>query len=72
MLSKSDNYSKISNEMSKYRIYCQCGHSVIIYPFERRNKKICSYCGNLVYKNELERFKDLLMKKKREVDYGRA
>lgn len=63
-----DDYSKLSNEISKYRTYCCCGHSVVIYPFEKKKSKVCSFCGNLVYKNELEKFKDLLIKKKKEVE----
>jgi hypothetical protein len=65
---KFDDYSKLNNEMSKYRIYCKCGHSVLIYPFEKRDKKLCSYCGNLVYKNDLTKFKCLLSKKMKEVE----
>lgn len=46
------------NEISKYKYYCKCGHSVIIYPMEGRNKKICSWCGNWVYVNKKEEFKE--------------
>lgn len=65
---KESNQSKITNECAKYKVYCKCGHSVIIYPCEHRVKKICSWCGHTVYKNDLEKFKDLLIKKKREVE----
>nr|DAE91238.1 MAG TPA: alpha-aminoadipate carrier protein [Caudoviricetes sp.] len=41
---------------------CRCGHSVVIYPFEKRIKKLCSWCGEYVYINEREEFKDKLMK----------
>lgn len=67
-MNKMDEYNKKSNEMSKYKVYCKCGHSTVIYPFEHKNKKICSWCGNYVYKNQLEKFKDLLIKKKKEVE----
>lgn len=60
--------SKLSNERTKYKVYCKCGHSMILYPCEHKIKKICTWCGNYVYKNDLEKFKDLLTNKKKEVE----
>jgi len=37
---------------------CKCGHSVVIYPFEHKSKKICKWCGEYVYVNKKEEFKD--------------
>lgn len=51
---------KMAKERSKYKIYCECGHSIIIYPFEHKNKKLCSHCGKYVYKNKEEEFKERL------------
>ena len=54
---------KLSAEVAKYKIKCPCGHTVVIFPMEHRNKKICSWCGHYVYLNEKEKFKDLLRRK---------
>lgn len=51
---------KVINEREEYKIYCECGHGVVIYPFEHRNKKVCSYCGKYVYTNKQEEFKERL------------
>ena len=40
---------KLMEEASKYKYYCKCGHTVVIYPFEKRERKICSWCGQYVY-----------------------
>lgn len=51
---------KIWEQQIKYtvRCTCPCKVSVVFYPFEKRTKKICRACGNYVYINEKERFKD--------------
>lgn len=55
------NDIKISNEIAKYKIYCnRCGHGTVFYPFEKRNKKICSHCGYYVYQSKKEEFKERL------------
>lgn len=51
---------KIMEERYRFKIYCKCGHSLVIFPFEHKNKKICSYCGNYVYTNKHEEFKERL------------
>ena len=53
---------KVVNEKSKYKYYCKCGNSAIIYPFEKRQKKLCDWCGNYIYANKREEFKDNLRK----------
>lgn len=50
--------SKLTEERAKYRIYCKCGHSIVFFPFEKSNKKICSYCGYYIYKNKNIEFKE--------------
>lgn len=62
------NDNKILEERTKYKIYCKCGHSMIIYPFEHTKKKICSYCGHYLYQNKKEEFKDRLLQKKKVVE----
>ena len=42
---------KLSEETSKYKHYCKCGHSVVIYPFEKKDKKLCNWCGRYVYED---------------------
>lgn len=36
---------------------CKCGHSVVIYPFEHRKRKLCSWCNRYVFINKEEEFK---------------
>ena len=52
---------KILNEKNKYKFRCKCGHYVIIYPFERYQRKLCDWCGNYIYANKKEEFKEKLM-----------
>jgi hypothetical protein len=33
---------------------------MIIFPFEHRNKKLCTHCGKYVYKDKKEEFKERL------------
>lgn len=51
---------KILSEREKFKIYCSCGHSMVIFPFEKKNKKLCRYCGKYVYINKQEEFKERL------------
>lgn len=53
---------RLQNELDQYRVYCKCGHSIYIYPFEHINKKLCTHCNNFVYVNDREEFKDKLRK----------
>lgn len=48
-------------ERAKHRIKCKCGHSISIP--NCINKTLCSWCGNYVYKNEKDKFKNILLKK---------
>lgn len=41
---------------------CKCGHSVFLPIYDP--VKICSFCGKLIYKNDREKFKYYLGKKK--------
>lgn len=51
---------RLLDTKTKYRIKCKCGHTVMIYPFEHRKRKICDWCGKYVYANEKEQFKDAI------------
>lgn len=63
--------TKLATEQSKYKKYCEfCGHTISFYAFEK-NKKLCSWCGNYNYKNQLVKFKELLIKKKRKLEICR-
>ena len=50
-----------------FKIKCKCSHSVFM-PYGV-DKKICSHCGNYVYKNKQIEFKDKLLKKIKEKEY---
>ena len=58
---------KLLEEMTKARVKCSCGHSVVIPP--KKDKYICSWCGNYVFKDKQTefryKFKENLMKEKR-------
>ena len=47
--------SRILNDITKSRIKCECGHSVL-FP-QKADRVICSWCGKYVYKNEQVEFK---------------
>lgn len=62
---KLSNVEKLSIESQKNKYKCNCGHSVVIYPFEKKTKKICNWCHNYVYISKEEEFKDKLLSKLR-------
>lgn len=46
-------------EIAKHKYKCKnCGHTVIIFPMEHKIKKLCKWCGEYVYINGKEEFKD--------------
>lgn len=49
---------------SIYKVRCKCSHSVFM-PYGV-DKKICSHCGNYVYRNKECEFKEKLLKKLKE------
>lgn len=55
-------------EMSKIRRKCSCSHSVIIPVWI--DKKVCSYCGRLVYKDDETKFKYKLFYAIRKIEKG--
>ncbi len=58
--------SKLIDALQPYKVKCRCGHSMYIVSVDR---KICSWCGNWVYKNKLTEMKYEL--EKRGVKCGR-
>lgn len=62
---KNSPTAKLDEEASKYKYYCSCGHSIVIYPFERRDSKECDWCHKLVFVDE-EKQKEYDEKFKRE------
>ena len=53
--------SKYLDNISKYMRTCKCGHRVMVaYPHKYI---VCKWCGNKVYKDEREKFKDILGKR---------
>lgn len=45
---------KLDTELSKYRHKCKCGHTVFLV---ENPYKICSNCGNIIFKDEKSKFK---------------
>lgn len=55
------------NSKINFQYRCEyCEHAISFYAFEP-DKKICNWCGRYNYKNDLAKFKDKLIKKKKEV-----
>lgn len=50
---------KYFNELSKIRVKCLCSHTMF-FPSYDADIKICTHCGNKVYKNEKAKFIDIL------------
>lgn len=54
---------KIWHDRQKGSVVCSCGHVVCIP--KTKEKLICSWCGNLVYRDPKADFKDKLLKEMR-------
>ena len=64
MIEAWNNYKKtlrFESEIAKGRRYCKCGHSMVFSKTGRSNKKICNYCGRIVYRSDIEEFKERLI-----------
>lgn len=45
----------IADVFKNYMYQCKnCGHKEVIKPIQ--NNKLCSYCGNLIFKNDKDEF----------------
>ena len=61
--------SKLASIQRKYKKYCKvCGHTMTFFAFEP-DKKLCSWCGYYNYRNGLVEFKEVLNKKRKELNY---
>lgn len=68
----STGRKKTKNEIldsyySLYKVKCKCGHSMFM-PYGT-DKKICTHCGNYIYKFKEQEFKEKLLKKIKEKEY---
>ena len=59
---------RYSKEIENYKVKCTCGHSVIIFPIDKKGYKICSWCGHKVYRDKQEQFKNVMRRKLNEKD----
>lgn len=58
---KPDDADKLELVRQKYKYKCKhCGWFNIIYPFEKRVKKVCKNCGHYVYISSRAEFEDKL------------
>ena len=57
-----------TNSLEDYKVKCTCGHSVIIFPIDKKGYKICSWCGHKVYRDKQEQFKNVIRRKLNEKD----
>ena len=58
-------YERMTDEYDKVKYPCICGHRVII-PYNK-DKGICSWCGNYVFKTKQDEFRYRLEQKRKEV-----
>lgn len=49
------NQLKVDKYIEANRYYCKCGHSLVIKPTQTR--KMCTWCGNWVFRTKLDEFK---------------
>lgn len=48
-----DIQTKLYESKEKYKIYCKCGHPTYLV---KSNYKICTWCGNMVFKDKKTEF----------------
>ncbi len=41
----------------EFKVICKCGHRILFY---NKTKVLCNWCGNAVYLNDKEEFKEKL------------
>lgn len=59
MTKKED--TRYFDERTKYKVKCKCGHSILMQP--TIEKKLCSWCGYYIYREQKVEFKDMLLRK---------
>lgn len=55
LLLTNEEFKKLTNAEDKVKYTCKCGRRVIIS--SQKDKEICSWCGNYVFKNKKDEFK---------------
>ena len=53
--------TRFFEERTRNRIKCKCGHSTTMKPTTK--KKLCTWCGNYIYREAKEEFKNTLLRK---------
>jgi len=51
----NEEFKKLTNAEDKVKYTCKCGRRVIIS--SQKDKEICSWCGNYVFKNKKDEVK---------------
>jgi len=51
----NEEFKKLTNAEDKVKYTCKCGRRVIIS--SQKDKEICSWCGNYVFKNKKDEYK---------------
>ena len=46
-------YQTLTSNIEPYKRTCKCGHVVVV----TEDKKLCTHCGNYVFRNKEEEFK---------------
>lgn len=57
-MARYDEDTKIFKEISNFKVKCSCGHTFAT----TKEKDLCSWCGNYVYKDKKNEFAEKLMK----------
>ena len=55
-----EEIDKLIRIASENRYKCSCGYSVVIYPFEKKEKKLCKNCGHWIYVDKKTQFEETL------------
>ena len=54
-------YERMTDELDKVKYRCKCGRRVVIP--KRENKKLCTWCGNYVFRDKRDEFEYRLKEK---------
>lgn len=64
-MKKKDNFSRLQDMYADVSIQCKCGHKEVMPIWI--NKKLCSWCGNYIYRYKKDEFKEKLLKQLKEI-----
>lgn len=51
----NDEWKRLNEELDKVKYKCKCGHRNVIP--QNKEKTLCSWCGNYVFKEKKDEFK---------------